>query len=210
MNLIINFLFILFSLNNNINIKNNKNFSMKYYNKINFSQKTSPKKKPVNTSPIYLPNIIKSEQFQIIKCNTFIRMFPKINVDNIDNKLSHLYKSGSDLENIINKKEKYNDLFKSTEYSFKNKLRKQNLKKNEININKKNTKTIFQSKPKNPVKKLSFIPIIHIDLSEYIKNKNKTKSSKNSIDKKKNFSQNLLNNLSYSKVEKTNKIFLYG
>jgi len=182
---------------------------MKYYNKSNFSQKTSPKKKSVKIiSPIYFTNRKKSEQYQIMKNNTFLRMFPDINIDNIDNKLSHFFKSGSDLEKIINKEEKYNDLFKSTEYYFKNKLRKQNLKKNEIHISKTNMKNIFQPKPKKRTKKLSFIPTIQIDLGTYIKNKNNIKSSKNSKDKNKKLSENLLNDLSYKEKAIKNKIYL--
>jgi len=177
---------------------------MKFYN----SSEIKPKKTKTNfTKKINAQNFISindTKNLKNPKSNFYFRKFPSNLSGKKDKDSSHLINLEINLGKIKNKKTKYDDLIKSTDY-YSN---KEHTKIDKPNI--KTFKKIILNKPKNKNEKIKYVPIISINLEEELNNKKRIRNSNYSENKNKNnkYKKNLSLNSKNVEDDIKRKIYL--
>ena len=177
---------------------------MKFYN----SSEIKPKKTKTNfAKKINAQNFISindTKNLKNPKSNSYFRKFPSNLSGKKDKDSSHLINLEINLGKIKNKKTKYDDLIKSTDY-YSN---KEHTKIDKPNI--KTFKKIILNKPKNKNEKIKYVPIISINLEEELNNKKRIRNSNYSENKNKNnkYKKNLSLNSKNVEDDIKRKIYL--
>ena len=177
---------------------------MKFFNwsEIKHKKTTTNITKKINSKNFI--SINDTKHIKILKSNSYFRKFQGNFFEKKDKESSHLLKLEINLGKIKNKKSKYDDLIKSTDY-YSNRER---TKTDKPNI--KTFKKIILNKPQNKNEKIKYVPIISIDLEEEMNNKKRIRNSNYSENKNKNnkYQKNLSLNSKNIENDIKRKIYL--
>ena len=177
---------------------------MKFFNwsEIKHKKTTTNITKKINSQ--YFIAINDTKHIKNLKSNSYFRKFHGNFFGKKDKESSHLLKLEINLGKIKNKKSKYDDLIKSTDY-YSN---REHTKTDKPNI--KTFKKIILNKPQNKNEKIKYVPIISIDLEEEMNNKKRIRNSNYSENKNKNnkYQKNLSLNSKNIENDIKRKIYL--